>query len=712
MLIDHFSKDCGSYTPKRFDYVDPQGRLKHMTGKKSFLTDYQEIDGGFVAFGGSPKGVKRIFRYLKGQPKLGLWYPRDLPFDLEAFSDSDYAGASLDRKSTIGGCQFLGKRLISWQCKKQTIVANSTTEAEYVATANCYRQGRMIAMDWRCFLDEIKVNTGISKISTARIGKAVWLDLTATVRTVDNGEQEINATIDGKEFTITEASVRRHLQLADADGISALPNTKIFDQLTLMGYVLTDDKLTFQKDEVVHQERGNTVERAATTATSLEAVQDSRGNTPRSDEDSMTLQELMALCTKLSNMVLALETDLRQTKKVYGTSYTKIIMKVKKLEKTIKTSQARRRVKIVVSDDDMASEDSSKQGRMIEEINQDVGVTLVTPTKVSSQEDKPKDQLGVLSAAKVLADVARVHTFSRRRRAVSTDSGGVTKDKGKAFMTDSKAEQTTTKLKQRQERVGYEAAIRLQEQLSEEESQRIARDAEGFTEDEWEDIRARVEANEELTQKLQVEERDKYSEVDQARMLVDLIDQRKRYFAAQKAEAKRNKPMTQAQQRTYMSNYIKHMGSHTLQQLNKLSFDEVKELFETTMKRVNSFTLMESDDTVLKVVAGSSKRYVEQDIRKRTLGRVEGLFELDDNDILWKLQRYMHDQRGHDIFMLVEKDYPLTRALMTLMLSNKLQVDEYSVMADELLRKIFILANRPRQGGLLGIKASQVNTAD
>ncbi|GJR91220.1 hypothetical protein Tco_0215231 [Tanacetum coccineum] len=72
--------------------------------------------------------------------QLGLCHPRDSPFDLEAFSDSDYAGASLDRKSTTGGCQFLGKRLISWQCKKQTIVANSTTEAEYVAAANCCGQ--------------------------------------------------------------------------------------------------------------------------------------------------------------------------------------------------------------------------------------------------------------------------------------------------------------------------------------------------------------------------------------------------------------------------------------------------------------------------------------------------------------------------------------------------------------------------------------------
>ncbi|GJW61402.1 putative ribonuclease H-like domain-containing protein [Tanacetum coccineum] len=84
--------------------------------------------------------VKRIFRYLKGQPKLGLWYPKDSPFDLEAYTDSDYAGASLDRKSTIGGCQFLRSRLISWQCKKQTVVANSTIEAEYVVASSWCRQ--------------------------------------------------------------------------------------------------------------------------------------------------------------------------------------------------------------------------------------------------------------------------------------------------------------------------------------------------------------------------------------------------------------------------------------------------------------------------------------------------------------------------------------------------------------------------------------------
>ncbi|KAJ9545521.1 hypothetical protein OSB04_025228 [Centaurea solstitialis] len=84
--------------------------------------------------------VKRIFKYLKGQPRLGLWYPNVSSFDLVAYTDSDYGGANLDRKSTSGGCQFLGGRLVSWQCKKQTTVSQSTTEAEYIAASQCCSQ--------------------------------------------------------------------------------------------------------------------------------------------------------------------------------------------------------------------------------------------------------------------------------------------------------------------------------------------------------------------------------------------------------------------------------------------------------------------------------------------------------------------------------------------------------------------------------------------
>nr|GEV98080.1 hypothetical protein [Tanacetum cinerariifolium] len=123
---------------KKFDFTTVKTASTLMEPNKALIKDAEAED---VV---TPKtshlhDVKRIFRYLKGQPILGLWYPRDSQFDLEAFYDSDYAGASLDRKSTTGGCQFLGKRLISWQCKKKTIYENSTIEAEYVVAASCYR---------------------------------------------------------------------------------------------------------------------------------------------------------------------------------------------------------------------------------------------------------------------------------------------------------------------------------------------------------------------------------------------------------------------------------------------------------------------------------------------------------------------------------------------------------------------------------------------
>ncbi|GKE30770.1 hypothetical protein Tco_1446154 [Tanacetum coccineum] len=203
----------------------------------------------------------------------------------------------------------------------------------------------------------------------------------------------------------------------------------------------------------------------------------------------------------LLRLVESLEADLKQTKQVYGASYTKLIMKVKKLKNTVKTSHSRKRAKIVVLDDEDDAKDPSKQGRMIEEIDQDAGVTLVTPT---------------------------------RRRAVSTSSGGIsTTEESVSTAGESMLVSTAGMVQEVNISIHLpvvvkdKAAVRLQEGLHEEERQRMARVheiAQSFTEEEWENIRARVEANEELFKRLQVEEKNKYSEVDQAKMLVDLIN--------------------------------------------------------------------------------------------------------------------------------------------------------------------------------------------
>ncbi|KAJ9536538.1 hypothetical protein OSB04_un000290 [Centaurea solstitialis] len=84
--------------------------------------------------------VKRIFRYLKGTPYYGLWYPKGLGFELQAYSDADYGGCNMDRKSTLGHIQLLGNKLVSWASKKQQCVSTSTAESEYVAAASCCSQ--------------------------------------------------------------------------------------------------------------------------------------------------------------------------------------------------------------------------------------------------------------------------------------------------------------------------------------------------------------------------------------------------------------------------------------------------------------------------------------------------------------------------------------------------------------------------------------------
>eukprot|EP00253_Pinus_taeda_P028701 PITA_28701 len=118
------------------------GSLLYLTGTRPDIMHAVGIVGRFQA---NPKEThlqagKRIFKYLQGTQNYGLWYPRDTDLTLHAYTDADWAGSVDDRKSTSGGAFFMGSRLVSWFSKKQSSIALSTAEAEYVAAASCCTQ--------------------------------------------------------------------------------------------------------------------------------------------------------------------------------------------------------------------------------------------------------------------------------------------------------------------------------------------------------------------------------------------------------------------------------------------------------------------------------------------------------------------------------------------------------------------------------------------
>ncbi|GJT88233.1 hypothetical protein Tco_1069950 [Tanacetum coccineum] len=146
-----------------------------------------------------------------------------------------------------------------------------------------------------------------------------------------------------------------------------------------------------------------------------------------------------------------------------------------------------------------------------------------------------------------------------------------------------------------------------EEELTEQQKQRKAQvqfEAQHYTEEDWDAIRAKLEANAELTKNVLGKE---LPEEDFAKKMVELVNQRKKFFAEERAKARRSKPMTQSLLRNYMMNYLKNQGTWKLTQLKKLSFEEVKEEFDKLVKQVESFVPMNIEATKAQL-----KRYGEE----------------------------------------------------------------------------------------------------
>ncbi|GJU80196.1 hypothetical protein Tco_1282561 [Tanacetum coccineum] len=395
-----------------------------------------------------------------------------------------------------------------------------------------------------------------------------------------NAEVQLHALVDGKKIIITESIVRRDLQLEDAKGVDCLPNSTIFEQLTLMGLkttawnrfsstmaseiicLATNQKFNFSKyifesmiknldnvsgkflmypsenvaDEAVHKELGDSLVRATNTASSLEVEQDS-GNitktrskaTPNessslgttsgggpSDEDSLKLNELMELCTTLQKKVL----DLEKTDTQANADY--------QFEKVVSSGEWK---KIWVE------MDASKQ---------------------------------VSTAATTITITTKEITLAQALEALKTS-----KPKVKGYNDEEIVKPIKKKV---QIMLHKEVALKLQAKFHEEE--RLAREKAKKEKEanialikEWDDIQAKIDADHQLAK-------------------------RRKHFAAKRAEEQRNKPPTQAQQRKIICTYLKNMEGYKLKDLKSKGFDSIQEMFDRAFKKVQKKQKVDDDKEI------------------------------------------------------------------------------------------------------------------
>ncbi|GJS37917.1 hypothetical protein Tco_0536299, partial [Tanacetum coccineum] len=372
-------------------------------------------------------------------------------------------------------------------------------------------------------------------------------------------------------------------------------------------------------------------------------------------QGQMTVDDLLRLVPQLVTRIDSLETDLKQTKLTMGSAIVKLVKKVKKLEGILK----RRNVDL----SDSEEEEPEAQGRKSQD---DPLVSLVqglvTPSKTTvnaSGEEQVEDiSPTTLEAAKTLSRVAsqkpksidKGRRYKRRKESKgkkvvtsldfqeevstgtkkSSSSPNKGQREGKAPIIIEEAPKKT-KEKLLQEEASLAEAIRLdtlqkeeeakqvhsdsllaqrlaeEEELNEQQKKRIAKvqfEAQHYTDEDWDLIRAKIETNAELSKSMLGSD---LQGEDFAKKMVELVNQKKKHFAEERARAKQNKLMTQSQLRTYIMNYLENQGTWKLSQLKNLCFKEVKEEFDKLVKQVESFAPINFEAT-----KDSLKRFGEE----------------------------------------------------------------------------------------------------
>ncbi|GKA92388.1 hypothetical protein Tco_0814313 [Tanacetum coccineum] len=362
----------------------------------------------------------------------------------------------------------------------------------------------------------------------------------AILSTTEEGLQAIFAHIDGHNKTITEASLRRHLKVEDAEGISSLSNEEIFEQLAHMG----------SKKTAWDQFSSNIATAIIFLATN------------RVFNFSIFIFEAMVKNLDSPHKFLmypridGLEKDLQQTKKTYSTALTKLVLRVKKLEYKLKQGKARRKAKIVLSNDEEIEEEvhekPSDETEVIvqEETPTEIVEDLGSGEKGEMEISTANIQVSTASPPKVLkVSIAAAHVYTRRNASKS-------KDKGKAIMTEP---EPPKKLKKKiQVQMSLKAALELQRQLDQ-----------------------RQEVPTQATQTYKIDWNDP---------------------SVLRYQAMKNRPVSIAQARRNMITYLKNQGGYKKSYFKRMSYNDIRPIFERVWDHVNTFILIRSE-----IKEGSSK---------------------------------------------------------------------------------------------------------
>ncbi|GJV69302.1 hypothetical protein Tco_1484811 [Tanacetum coccineum] len=462
-------------------------------------------------------------------------------------------------------------------------------------------------------------------------------------------------------------------------------------------------------DEDVHKELGNSLVRAATIASSLEAEQVSETNSG----GVLGCQEAMGYTIAQTRF-----------KRVSKQSNDSLLARVS-LTRRVESSD----------DEDSLGEDASKQGR-INAIDKDEDITLVSFHKVHDEINIIENVVEVINTTKLIVDAALVSA---------------------AETTISAA--TATKIIDDATLAPKKKGLVIQELAEQEQEANIA------LINTWDDIQAKIDDDHQLAKRMQAQEQEDLSDAEKATLFQQLLEKIRKHFAAKRVKEKRNKPPIQAQQRKIMCTYLKNIEGYKLNELKLFGFDAIQKMFDRAFKRVNTcvdfrteleedeeevaidaiplavkpiigwkiykegkksyYQIMRADEKsqmymffsqvlksfdredledlykLVKAKYGSTKPVAGLDLL--LWGDLKAIFQPHAEDEVWKAQRgykvlswKLYDSYGvHSlrmqsiqIYMLVEKKYPLKPPTLTMMLEKKLQLDYESEMAYQLIRSI------------------------